>query len=172
MPYYAIVRGQLASAMTPPPAAKPLKHQLKLLLPPLVTTLHQGLRAWSLAGFSPGPMLAQRVYLNEQGALAFHFLEGYQPLPLTAAGGAPDLAGWLVLLDKWVETFVVLARARTVWPLEDLVSALPFLTPAYLPAKLVAHPPDNWEAVAQALATVVLDGPLQGVPTNRHWQQT
>ncbi len=171
MAYYSIVKGELVSSATPPKGAKPFKHQLSLLLPPLITELHQAFRAWGLAGLSPGPLLFQHIYFSEQGRLAFHFWQETGPKPLTNVGGAPDLAAWLVLLDKWVETFVVLARARTVWQPEELTSALPFLTPAYLPDKLVAHPPDNWERVAQALALVVADGPLAGTPTNRHWQK-
>ena len=172
MAYYSIVNGVLTPSATPPKGAKPFKHQLNLLLPPLVTQLHHAFRAWSLAGLSPGPLLAKRVYFSAQGLLAFYFWEETRPKPLTSVAGAPDLAAWLVLLDKWVETFVVLARARTVWHAEELTSALPFLTPAYLPDKLVAHPPDNWEKVAQALALVVIDGPLTGTPTNRHWQKS
>ncbi|MEZ4677895.1 MAG: hypothetical protein R2932_27125 [Caldilineaceae bacterium] len=119
---------------------------------------------------SPGPVVARRIYFNEQGQLAFHFLGNYRPAPLMQVGGAPDLAAWLVLLDKWMETYVILARARTVWSLAELTSALTFLTPAFLPDKLVAHPPDNWERVAQALANSIADGPLGGSPINRHWQ--
>ncbi len=171
MAYYSIINGKLVVSAEPPPAAKLFKHQLKLLLPPLVTELHYAFRAWGVAGLSPGPVLARRIYFNEEGALAFHFLEGASPRSVIAVGGAPDLAAWLVLLDKWIETFVVLARARTVWTAAELTSALTFLTPAYLPAKLVAHPPDNWESVAQALALIVADGPLVGKPTNQHWQK-
>jgi len=170
MAYYSIVNGELLNSAEPPSGAKPFKHQLNLLLPPLVSELHHAFRAWALAGLSPGPLLIKHIYFTNQGQLAFYFWEGAQPKPLTAVGGAPDLAAWLVLLDKWIETFVVLARARTVWPIEELTSALTFLTPAYLPDKLVAHPPNNWERVAQALALTIADGPLVGTPTNRHWQ--
>lgn len=171
MAYYSIVNGALVTSAAPPKGAKPFKHQLNLLLPPLVTELHHAFRAWNLAGVSPGPLLVKQTYISEEGLLAFYFWKEARPQPLTNVGGAPDLAAWLVLLDKWIETFVVLARARTVWRAEELTSALPFLTPAYLPDKLVAHPPDNWERVAQALALVVADGPLVGTPTNRHWQK-
>ena len=164
MTYYSIVNRELVASVAPPIGAKLFKHQLKLLMPPLVTGLHHAFRAWSLAGFSAGPVLARRIYFNGQGELAFHFFDRVRPQPLLAVGGAPELAAWLVLLDKWMETFVVLARARTVWTLEELTGALTFLTPAYLPDKLVAHPPDNWERVAQALAFVVADGPLNGEP--------
>ncbi len=172
MTYYSIINGELIGSVTPPQGAKLFKHQLNLLLPPLVSELHHAFRAWSLAGFSPGPLYVKHIYFNEEGLLAFYYWKEARPKSLMAVGGAPDLAAWLVLLDKWVETFVVLARARTVWSAEELTSALPFLTPAYLPDKLVAHPPDNWERVAQALALTVADGPLAGTPTNRHWQKS
>lgn len=171
MAYFAIVDGHLVKSADPPDGARLFKHQLRFLLPPMVTELHQAVRAWALAGYSPGPIWPRRIYFNEQGEIAFHFLEGAQPARIVAGGGAPALAAWLVLLDKWVETFVVLARARTVWTLEELTCALPFVSPAYLPERLVAHPPNNWEQVAQALALSIADGQLQGAPTNRHWQE-
>ena len=170
MSYYTILNQQAVPLAEPPDGAKLLKHNLKHLLPPLVTELHRSLQAWGEAGVSPGPVNARRTYFNEQGIVAFYFIEGTEPKPLGQAGFAPSLAAWLVLLDKWMETFVVVARARTVWSVEELSRALTFLTPAFLPDKLVAHPPDNWERVAQALAVAVADGPLYGQPTNRHWQ--
>lgn len=170
MSYYTIVDGSVVQRQEPPVGAKLFKHNLNLLLPPLITELHQSFRAWGVAGVSPGPVIARRIYFNERGELAFHFLEGSRPKPLMQVGLAPSLAAWLVLLDKWMETYVVLARARTVWRVDELFSALPFLTPAFLPDKLVAHPPDNWERVAQALAIAIADGPLTGTPSNRHWQ--
>lgn len=172
MSYYSISNGQLTAKATPPPGAKLFKHQLALLTPPLVTELHQSFRAWGDAGYSPGDMDARRLYFNPAGELAFHFMDGYRPQPLLQVGPAPDVAAWLVLLDKWMETFVVIARARMVWRGAELSSALTFLSPAYLPAKLVAHPPDNWERVAQALAAVIVDGELRGAPDNRHWRKT
>ena len=170
MSYYRIVDGVVVQSNEPPTGAKLLKHNLKLLLPPLITELHHSFRAWGLAGVSPGPVIARRTYFNAQGELAFHFLDGSRPRPLMQVGLAPNLAAWFVMLDKWMETYVVLARARTIWSVNELFSALTFLTPAFLPDKLVAHPPDNWERVAQALAVAIADGPLTGAPTNRHWQ--
>jgi hypothetical protein len=70
-----------------------------------------------------------------------------------------------------METYVVIARARTMWNLRELASALSFVTPACLPTRLVAHPPNNWERVALALAMTIADGPIQGAPTNKHWQR-
>ena len=170
MTYFSIDDGNLVASAKPPEGAKLFKHQLRLLLPPLVTELHRSIRAWSLAGYSPGPVWPRRIYFNEEGVVAFHFLDGARPNRVMAVGGAPALAAWLVLLDKWIETFVVLARARTVWTVAELTSALPFVAPAYLPERLVAHPPNNWERVAQALALSIADGELKGTPTNRHWQ--
>lgn len=176
MTYFSIVNGRLHEQESAPQGAKPFKHQLALLLPPLVTELHHAFRAWGDAGYSPLMIDARRIYFNAHGELAFHFKDADRPLPLMQVGAAPDLAAWLVLLDKWMETFVVVARARMVWRVAELSSALTFLSPAYLPPKLVAHPPNNWERVAQALAAVVADGELpretQSQPTNRHWHKS
>jgi len=171
MAYYSIINGKLVVSAEPPEGAKPFKHQLRLLLPPLVTELHKSIRAWSIAGYSPGAIWTRRIYFNERGLITFRFLNGSKPQTVMAIGGAADLAAWLVLLDMWMETFVVLARARTVWSIAELTAALPFVTPAYLPDKLVAHPPDNWERVARALALSLADGQLAGTPTNRHWNR-
>jgi hypothetical protein len=77
-------------------------------------------------------------------------------------GMAPDMATWFVLLDKWMETFVVIARARTVWTPNELASAMTFVNPMWLPKSLLAQPPNNWVRVVRALAVAVSDGPLQG----------
>ncbi len=169
MSYYSVVNGVVHRKNLPPPGAKPLKHNLKLLLPPLITELHQALRAWGTVGVTPGPLLAKQIYFNQGGDLAIYL--DAPPSPLLQVGLAPTLAAWFVLLDKWMETYVVLARARTVWSVAELCGALTFLTPAFLPAKLINHPPDNWERVAQALAIIIADDPLAGTPTDRHWQR-
>jgi hypothetical protein len=83
---------------------------------------------------------------------------------------ALDLAAWLVLLDKWMETFVVISRARATWTPLELAGALRFTTPPYLPAPLTTEPPDNWTRVAHALSVAIVDGPLAGAPQDRHWQ--
>lgn len=140
------------------------------LLPPVVGNLHRHLWAWGRAGLSPGPVVAERVWLGPEGALAIAFADHEEPKPLLQIGIAPDLAAWLVLLDKWVETFVVIARARAVWSPGDLAGALTFVTPAFLPRRLVQQPPDNWVRVAEALAQSVADGALAGDSQDRHWQ--
>ena len=56
-----------------------------------------------------------------------------------------------------METYVVLARARTVWSAQQLAAALPFLSPCMLPRPFAQLPPDNWEEVAYGLAATVLD---------------
>jgi hypothetical protein len=169
--YYSIAQQRLHHQQETPVGFRPLKHNLGLLLPPLVSELHASFRAWGELGYSPAPLAPKRVYLNAAGQLAFWFDDEYQPQPLSQVGIGPDLAGWLILLDKWMETYVVIARARTTWNLRELASALSFVTPAFLPTQLVAHPPDNWERVALALALTIADGPIQGTPMNQHWQQ-
>lgn len=168
--YYWIEDQQLVYHKALPAGIKPLKHNLGLFLPPLISKLHASFHLWGELGYSPGPLSDRKVYFDEQGRLAFGFSEKEQPHPLPQVGVGPDLAAWLVLLDKWMETYVVIARARMMWNLYELASALSFLTPAFLPAKLVAHPPDNWERVAIALAIAVADGAVGGAPTNQHWQ--
>jgi hypothetical protein len=71
------------------------------------------------------------------------------------------------LLDKWMETFVIVARARQVWTPDELASAMTFVNPLWLPHALVAQPPNNWERVIRVLATAVADGPLQGAETQQ-----
>ena len=171
MGYYFVEQQRLVYSTKPPAGTKPIKHSLALLLPPLVSDLHASFQAWGRLGYSPGELSPNRVYLNAQGVVAFYFDDGDQPSPLPQVGIGPDLAAWLVLLDKWMETYVVIARARMTWNLRELASALSFVTPAFLPTLLTAHPPSNWERIAVALALAVADGSLQGTPTNQHWQR-
>lgn len=171
MSYYFVEQQRLVCSKKPPVGLKPLKHNLGLLLPPLVSELHANVHMWGQLGYSPGPITDRRVYVSEQGLVAFFFADSTKPQPLPAVGIGPDLAAWLVLLDKWMETYVVIARARVTWSLQELASALSFMTPAFLPEKLVVHPPNNWERVAMALAVALADGSLHGMPTNQHWQQ-
>jgi hypothetical protein len=167
---------------TPPDGAQSILLVGNGLLPPLITQLHRNFRAWSDAGLSPGPIEPARLFVSPEGGLTFAFPEKgapelMAPQPLAAnVGAARDLAGWLILLDKWMETFVVLARARHAWSTSELASALPFLSPIYQSSALIEMPPLNWERVARALAQSVIDGPLQGGdedegPENKHWQK-
>lgn len=170
--YYSIEQDRLVYTQKPPVGMKPLKHNLALLLPPLIGKLHASFRAWQVVGYSPGTIVPNRVYFNDQGQLAFEFESPYRPLPVSPMGASRDLAAWLVLLDKWMETYVIMARARMVWNVQELASALPFVSPAFLSARLTAHPPhDNWERVAVALSITLADGALRGAPTDQHWQR-
>ena len=171
MLYYFVEQERLLSSQEPPSGVKPLKHNLGILQPLLVSELHRSFRTWGRLGFSPGLLSPNRVYCNEEGLVAFSDKDADKPQPLLQIGAGPDLAAWLVLLDKWMETYVVIARARRVWNLPELASALSFVSPAFLPPTLVAHPPDNWERVAVALSRALADGPLTESSTNRHWQR-
>jgi hypothetical protein len=180
MRYFSIQNQQLVSAPQPPAGAYPLWQRVQML-PPLISQMHENFQAWGRLGLSPGPIIPRRVWVGVDGALAFQVAGDAQPRPLYQlyqASLGPDLAAWLVLLDKWMETFVVLARARAVWSVEELAGALRFCCPAYLPGPLLAHPPDNWARVAHALSMAVADRPLinssapEQAPANRHWQPT
>lgn len=180
--YRTLKKNAVWTTSTPPDGAQNILLVASSLLPPLVTDLHRGFRAWGDAGFSPGAIEPARVFLTAQGALAFAFPESgppevTRPQPLQAnVGAARDLAGWLLLLDKWMETFVVLARARHVWTPAELASALPYLAPIYQPASLIEMSPVNWERMARALAQSIVDGALKGDgeskgPENKHWKK-
>jgi hypothetical protein len=138
----------------------------------MVTQLHQSFHAWSTAGISPGPVLPERIRLSPDGIVAFRFRQGASPRPASDADKAGALAAWLVLLDKYVETFIVIARARAEWTVDELSYALTFTTPSLLPPALQALPPDNWQRVAKALALAIADGPLRGAPNDRHWAES
>jgi hypothetical protein len=122
------------------------------------------LHAWGELGKRPGLLTADRVWATPDGTLVVFFEEGVSPYPLYHVGMAPDLATWFVLLDKWMETFVVVARARTVWTPDELANAMIFVNPMWLPKALTVQPPKNWQRVVLALATAIADGPLQGAP--------
>lgn len=169
MPYYSIQGSQLIGQPQPPAGTEIFASNVKRLLPPLITTLHRSFRAWGDAGYSPGPPVPERIWFGVDGTLAFRFAETNHPPPLLQVGAAPDLAAWLVLLDKYMETFVVIARARAVWSVAELAGALTFTTPAFLPPTLVKQWPENWARVASALAQAVADRPLVGGSQDRHW---
>jgi hypothetical protein len=171
MPYSYVRDHTLVAASRPPAGAQPLAQLGTSLLPPIVTELHRSLQAWGRLEKRPGLLTADRTWATTDGTLVVHFEAGQAPYPLLHVGMAPDMATWFVLLDKWMETYVVVARARTVWTPNELASAMIFVNPVYLPKGLVAQPPNNWERVVRALAVAIADGPMQGEPTNRHWQR-
>lgn len=169
--FYTIHDATVFSQLQPPAGLRPLATLRNELLPPVISRLHGSLHAWGELGLAPGPITPERIWCNTEGALAFAFERGAAPQPLTHVGLAQELAAWFVLLDKWMETFVVIARARAVWSVQELAGALTFTSPPFLPAALVYTPPDNWARVAAALAEAVGDGELMGGPrTEQHWQ--
>jgi hypothetical protein len=134
----------------------------------MVTELHRSLHAWGTLGKRPGLLTADRVWATQDGVLVVYFEEGQAPYPMLHVGMAPDMATWFVLLDKWMETFVVVSRARTVWTPDELAAAMIFVNPMWLPKALAAQPPNNWVRVVRALAVALADGPLAGSPTPSH----
>lgn len=171
MSFYFIRDNTLVSASQPPAGAQPIAQLGETLLPPIVTELHHSLHAWGKLGKRPGLLTADRTWATTEGTLVVSFAEGETPYPLLHIGMAREIATWLVLLDKWMETFVVIARARTVWTSHELAGAMTFVNSAYLPKSLVIQSPNNWKRVAQALALVVADKPLEGETKNRHWEK-
>jgi len=170
--FYSIVAHTVHTTPQPPSSMRPIAAMAGQLLPPTITDLHYGLRAWGEIGLSPGSILPERVWCSSDGLLAFDFAPKRTPAPVAHVGLAQELAAWLVMLDKWMETFVVVARARTVWRADELAGALSFTTPAFLPRALVYMPPDNWERMASALAVAIDDGDLTGGADhqNLHWR--
>ncbi len=173
--YYSIINGLPSPSVRPPTSTRPFAEQIPLLLPPQVGALHEAFRAWGQAGFSPGTLAPPRIWwgssTDDAVDLAFYLDTNRPPRALSQSDTARDLAAWLVLLNRYVETFVVVARARAVWSPAELSGALSFATPAFLPAALgrLANGNDGWAQVAAALAVAVADGPLKGQPQNRHW---
>jgi hypothetical protein len=159
--YYMVHDEKLVRTTTPPAGLRRWQTANAQLHPPLVTALHRSLQAWGDVGYSPGPIAAANIWFSEDGALAI--AKETPPKPLMQIGLAPDLAAWLVLLDQSMATFVVVARARALWSVEELAAALTFLTPAFLPRELVEQAPNNCERVAQAVAAAVADGPMATV---------
>lgn len=155
----------------PPAGSKPIGQATAWLLPPQISRLHVSFRAWQKAGLSPGPVIAERLWIDESGGLAVRFRNGRRPEPISPVGAHAGLAAWLVLLDSWVETFVVVARARSLWPTTDLAGALSFTTPSLLPPETIRISPNSWERVAVALAQAVADGPLPDAHTDKHWSE-
>lgn len=137
-----------------PPLSRPIATAAEWLNPPLISKLHSHFAQWSAAQMSPGPVIPQSLWIDQSGRIAFRFAED-APAALPEVGAGEALAQWLVLLSKWMEIHVVLARARTVWSHAELVGALPFTTPPLLPRQLVQFPPNNWEQVARGLAAII-----------------
>lgn len=167
--FFLLQNGQLHQQASSPPNSKPLLAAASTLLPPQISDLHRSLRNWHDANLSVGAMLPSRFWLGSNQQLLIRFPAANRPQPANPASNRKELAGWLLLLDKWMETFVVIARARTVWKAAELAAALPFLSPAYLPSELRETVPDNWLRLSAALSIAVADGELSGEPTNRHW---
>ena len=170
--FYSVDNHVVHALPQPPVDLGPIAATAGQLLPPAITNLHHSLRAWGDLGLSPGAVTPHRVWCSADGRLAFDFAPGVSPAPVAHVGLAQELAAWLVMLDKWMETFVVVARARAVWNADELAGAPSFTTPAFLPRALVYMPPDNWERVATALAIAVADGDLAGGTDHRnmHWR--
>src|SRR5690606_14802925 len=129
MNYFGITNGYLRRWPHPPLNMRLWAGNPPEFLPPLIGALHRNFAEWGKLGYSPGPILPERIWLGARGELAFSFAEGTSPQPALQVGIAPELAAWFVLLDNSMETFVVIARARATWPGEELARALIFLTP-------------------------------------------
>jgi hypothetical protein len=158
MPYWIAQQGSLQRMASPSPAMRLIAQLRAAELQPLLPSLHAGLRAWADLRLSPGPIVPSRVLVDSAGQVAFRSPDDAEPLPLLVnVGAAPDVAAWIVLLDKSVETQPVVATAKQVWTHQELATALPFVTPAFLPAELLGQPPDNWLRVARALAAVAAE---------------
>lgn len=170
MNYFSIQDNQVVDLAELPADAVPFGEGILRVLPPQVSALHAQIHGWGQAGLSPGPIDPKRMWLTPAGEINFGFSGSQSPQQLMHIGAAPDLAAWLVLLDVWMETFVVVARARAIWSVDELASALTFLSPGFLPPAVVSLAP-NWAEMAQAVALAVADGPLAGSPEDRHWRE-
>lgn len=146
-----------------PPHSRPISAAVEWVRPALISDLHLSFARWITAEVSTVPVVPHRLWIDQTGLIAVRFAAD-APAPLPAIGAGEGLAQWLVLLAKWMETYVVLAHARSVWSLAELASALPFTSPSLLPRPLAQLPPDNWDEVAQGLAAIVVDGSLANNP--------
>ena len=144
-----------------PPHSRPISAAVEWLQPALISGLHRSFARWTAAEMSPGPVVPHRLWIDQSGLVAVRFSTD-APTPLPVVGGGEGLAQWLVLLAKWMDTYVVLARARSIWSLAELAAALPFTSPCLLPRSLAQLPPDNCGEVARGLAAILIDG----APTN------
>lgn len=163
MPYYFVLDNQLTSTAQLPAGAQRIAQLGDALQPAMITELHRSLHKWGALGKRPGLLTADRVWATPEGTLVVYFEEGQQPYPMLHVGMAPDMATWFVLLDKWMETFVVVARARTVWTVDQLAEAMIFVNPLWMPKQLTTLLPNNWERVVHALAKAIADKPLKKI---------
>lgn len=170
MKYFSSQNNQVVEHATLPADAVPFGEGIQRVLPPQVSVLHGQIYGWGQSGLSPGPIEPKRMWLTPVGEICFAFSRNKSPQPLMHIGAAPDVAAWLVLLDVWMETFVVVARARAIWDVDALASALTFMSPGFLPSEVVSLAP-NWAEMARAVALAVADGPLAGSPEDRHWRE-
>ncbi|MDE0312429.1 MAG: hypothetical protein OXI52_09205 [Caldilineaceae bacterium] len=154
--YWYENNGSLTTSHHHPPLSRPIATAAEWLTPPIVSNLHGHFARWTSAQISPGPVIPQRLWIDRDGRAAFRFADG-EPAAMPVVGAGEALAQWFVLLSKWMEIHVVLARSRTVWPHSQLLGALPFITPSLLPRQLAQFPPDNWEQVARGLAATVAE---------------
>ncbi len=161
--YWYDDESNLMASYSHPPGSRPIATAVEWLSPDLVSELHVRFSRWTSASMSPGPVIPHRLWIDQAGVLAVRF-PSEAPVPLPEVGAGEGLAQWLVLLSKWMEIHVVLARARPVWTVAEIAAALPFTSPSMLPRSLVQFPPDNWDQVAQGMAAIVADGSL---PSNR-----
>lgn len=153
--YHFIENGQLDSSKRPPVGLMPFTHMRAMAQMPDIKALHQSMRAWAEAGYSVGALTPQSLFVGADGRIALLFADNHAPQSLTTLpAGAKDRAAWLLLLDKIMPTDTVIARAAQVWSHGELVAALPFVTPIFLPSALVRYPPDNCVRVAHALAVL------------------
>ncbi|MCY4411101.1 MAG: hypothetical protein OXC27_11595 [Caldilineaceae bacterium] len=142
-----------------PPRSRPIAAAVEWLHPPIVSDLHRNFACWTAAQMSPGPVIPHRLWIDQAGTISVRFPEE-APAPQPAVGAGEGLAQWLVLLSKWMEIHVVLARARSVWTIAELAGALPFTSQSLLPLQLAHFPPNNWEQVARGLAAIISDGAM------------
>lgn len=157
--YWYSEDGKQIASPVHPKDSRPIAAAAEWVNPALVSDLHNSFALWAAAGRSPGPVIPRRIWIDRSGRVAVRFGKG-APQPLPDVGAGEPLAQWLALLSKWMDVYVVLARARSVWSLFDLAAALPFTSPCLLPRPLAQMPPDSWEQVARGLAAIVAEGEL------------
>lgn len=154
--YWYDAAGRQVTSPFHPEHSRPIATAIEWLRPPLISDLHRSFARWTAAKLAPGDLIPDRLWIDQAGLVAVRFATG-APAPQPTIGAGPGLAQWFVLLDKWMETYVVLARARSIWSRPELAGALSFTTPSLLPQPLVQMPPNNWERVARGLAALIVD---------------